>query len=50
VLTPELLRQPELLTEHELRRQERLGLSSVPTPAAYFHGHRIPDLPRGSSH
>lgn len=38
VLTPELLRQPELLTEHELRRQERLGLSSVPTPAAYFHG------------
>jgi hypothetical protein len=38
VLTPELLRQPERLTEHELRRQERLALTSVPTPPTYFHG------------
>lgn len=38
VLTPELLCQPERLTEHELRRQERLALTSVPTPPAYFHG------------
>lgn len=35
LLTPELLLQPKLISEAELMRQERLGLSDVPTPAAY---------------
>ena len=45
VLTPALLRQPELLTEHELRRQERLALTSVPTPALYLNDKKK-DLPQ----
>lgn len=36
LLTPALLREPALLTEHPLQRQERLGLTSVPTPAHYL--------------
>ncbi len=36
LLTAEQLREPWRLTEHELQRQERLGLSSVPTPAHYL--------------
>ena len=36
LLTAEQLREPWRLTEHELQRQERLGLSSVPTPPQYL--------------
>lgn len=35
LLTPELLRQPHLLSEAELMRQERLQLTDVPMPSAY---------------
>jgi GT2 family glycosyltransferase/LmbE family N-acetylglucosaminyl deacetylase/glycosyltransferase involved in cell wall biosynthesis len=40
LLTPEQLRESWRLTEHELQRQERLGLSSVPTPAHYLHAEK----------
>lgn len=35
LLTPELLRQPHLLSEAELMRQERLQLTDVPMPEVY---------------
>jgi len=42
LLTPELLREPWLLTEHELRRQQRLGLTSVPTPPHFLAAADLP--------
>lgn len=35
LLTPELLRHPQLLSEAELIRQERLNLTDVPMPSVY---------------
>lgn len=35
LLTPELLLHPQLLSEAELIRQERLGLTDVPMPSVY---------------
>lgn len=35
LLTPAILREPHLLSESELLRQERLQLTSIPMPAAY---------------
>ena len=35
LLTPELLRHPQLLSEAELMRQERLQLTDVPMPSVY---------------
>lgn len=35
LLTPELLRQPQFLSEAELMRQERLELTDVPMPSVY---------------